>query len=102
MVVIVSLVTNAVGLVVLVPVHGATGAATAGIVGASLSSLVGVLAMSRVAATSMAAFVVLGRADVATVLREINALLRQRRDRQASRTATYFALKKADRTESEG
>ena len=73
--VIVGLALNTVGLVVLVPLWGAVGAAVACAVGAWASSTFGVVALARTSSTNPLEFVLPRTSDVATVMREIHVLV---------------------------
>lgn len=80
-VVVVGLSVNTTALLVLVPPHGATGAAVAGILSATTSSLVGVAAAARVTGSGAAAFVVPRRSDLARIRSEVGVVARRVRRR---------------------
>jgi hypothetical protein len=90
--VVVGLGGNTVGLLVLVPLHGAVGAAYAGIFSAAVSSAVGVIAMSRLAGVNPLAFVVPRGADWKVVVREVASVLRRRK---RARVEPLDAIKKS-------
>lgn len=75
---LVAAVVNVIALVALVPVFGATGAAFATLLGNTVASHCNIVWLTRVAGTSHADFYVIGRRDVAEVVRIARSTIARR------------------------